>query len=251
MLTYELTLYSPVIFFYPDCKADVPRTEAGAIDYSKDFFGKPSFLTVSGQLNVEAFSCSMSDVYTFGPTFRAENSQTARHLAEFHMIEPEMAFAELNDAMDNAERFVHLYGQLQSVVPRGCPETPVRLQRAPRRSDAPEDPSMLGGTLGAETDVLVVVDPAELPRTYASVDILSEQVGDASYRVSTGTASSSSEATTGNPAASTASLLPPTWGEAMRQAAAGLAARVTFGDSLSTSCHTAPAPVAQRRAQGA
>jgi asparaginyl-tRNA synthetase len=72
-------------------------------DYSKDFFGKPAFLTVSGQLCGETYACALGDVYTFGPTFRAENSQTTRHLAEFHMVEPEMAFADLPAAMDNAE----------------------------------------------------------------------------------------------------------------------------------------------------
>jgi asparaginyl-tRNA synthetase len=75
-------------------------------DFSKDFFAKPSYLTVSGQLSAETYACSMGDVYTFGPTFRAELSQTTRHLAEFHMIEPEMAFADLHDAMDNAEKMV-------------------------------------------------------------------------------------------------------------------------------------------------
>jgi asparaginyl-tRNA synthetase len=78
----------------------------GAIDFGQDFFKKPSFLTVSGQLNVECFSCSMSDVYTFGPTFRAEDSHTSRHLAEFWMIEPEIAFADLNDNMRLAEDYL-------------------------------------------------------------------------------------------------------------------------------------------------
>lgn len=82
------------------------KTPEGKIDYSKDFFGKPTFLTVSGQLNGEAYASALSDVYTFGPTFRAENSNTSRHLAEFWMIEPEMAFAELNDNMDNAESYL-------------------------------------------------------------------------------------------------------------------------------------------------
>ena len=72
-------------------QGDLPRTPAGAIDYSKDFFGQQSYLTVSGQLQVESFACSMTNVYTFGPTFRAENSNTNRHLAEFWMIEPEIA----------------------------------------------------------------------------------------------------------------------------------------------------------------
>ncbi|TIE15091.1 asparagine--tRNA ligase, partial [Legionella pneumophila] len=69
----------------------------GQIDFSKDFFGRETFLTVSGQLNVEAYCMAMSKVYTFGPTFRAENSNTSRHLAEFWMIEPEIAFANLED----------------------------------------------------------------------------------------------------------------------------------------------------------
>jgi len=72
-------------------------------DYSQDFFGKPAFLTVSGQLSAETHACALGDVYTFGPTFRAENSQTTRHLAEFQMLEPEMAFADLESAMRNAE----------------------------------------------------------------------------------------------------------------------------------------------------
>ena len=76
---------------YADPPLQVPRTAAGAIDYSRDFFKRPAMLTVSGQLQVESFAVSMSDVYTFGPTFRAEDSHTARHLAEFWMIEPEIA----------------------------------------------------------------------------------------------------------------------------------------------------------------
>ena len=83
-----------------------PRTEDGKIDYSQDFFGKSTNLTVSGQLNCENFAMAFGDVYTFGPTFRAENSNTQRHAAEFWMIEPEMAFADLNDYMDTAEAMV-------------------------------------------------------------------------------------------------------------------------------------------------
>ncbi|MEZ6143140.1 MAG: asparagine--tRNA ligase [Zavarzinella sp.] len=83
-----------------------PPLEDGKVDYSKDFFHKPAFLTVSGQLQVEAFACSLSKVYTFGPTFRAENSNTPRHLAEFWMIEPEMAFYDLQDNMSLAEAFL-------------------------------------------------------------------------------------------------------------------------------------------------
>lgn len=82
---------------------NVPKTEDGAVDYSKDFFGKSTNLTVSGQLNVETFCMAFRNVYTFGPTFRAENSNTTRHAAEFWMIEPEIAFADLNDDMDLAE----------------------------------------------------------------------------------------------------------------------------------------------------
>jgi asparaginyl-tRNA synthetase len=83
-----------------------PRTATGGVDYAQDFFGEPTFLTVSGQLNAEIYALSHSDVYTFGPTFRAENSNTSRHLAEFWMIEPEMAFADLNDDMNVAESYV-------------------------------------------------------------------------------------------------------------------------------------------------
>lgn len=83
--------------------ANLPRTDKGAVDHSKDFFGKDAFLTVSGQLNVEAYCLALSKVYTFGPTFRAENSQTSRHLAEFWMIEPEIAFADLSADADLAE----------------------------------------------------------------------------------------------------------------------------------------------------
>jgi asparaginyl-tRNA synthetase len=83
-----------------------PRDEKGVIDYSKDFFGKPTYLTVSGQLNGEAYACALSDIYTFGPTFRAEPSTTTRHLAEFWMIEPEMAFADLQDDMSCAESYI-------------------------------------------------------------------------------------------------------------------------------------------------
>ena len=80
--------------------------EKKTADFTQDFFGKPAYLTVSGQLNAEAMACALSDVYTFGPTFRAENSNTSRHLAEFWMIEPEMAFADLNTNMDCAEDFL-------------------------------------------------------------------------------------------------------------------------------------------------
>ena len=83
---------------------DGPQT--GGVDYAQDFFGKPAFLTVSGQLEAEIFALSFSNVYTFGPTFRAENSNTPRHLAEFWMIEPEMAFCDLDGNMPLAESFL-------------------------------------------------------------------------------------------------------------------------------------------------
>jgi asparaginyl-tRNA synthetase len=84
----------------------LPRNDKGEIDYTKDFFARPTYLTVSGQLEAEIFACALGKVYTFGPTFRAENSNTSRHLAEFWMVEPEMAFYELSDNMDLAEAFL-------------------------------------------------------------------------------------------------------------------------------------------------
>ncbi len=83
-----------------------PKNENGQIDYSQDFFGKPTYLTVSGQLNAESYALAHSNVYTFGPTFRAENSNTSRHLAEFWMLEPEMAFADLRDTTELAEAYL-------------------------------------------------------------------------------------------------------------------------------------------------
>ena len=85
---------------------NVPKTKDGKVDYSQDFFGKEARLTVSGQLNGEMYAMALGDIYTFGPTFRAENSNTTRHAAEFWMIEPEMAFADINDDMDLAEDMV-------------------------------------------------------------------------------------------------------------------------------------------------
>ena len=96
-----------------------PRTEDGAIDFTQDFFGKPANLTVSGQLNAENFAMAFGDVYTFGPTFRAENSNTQRHAAEFWMIEPEMAFCDLAGDMDVAEAMIkHI---IRTVVEK-CPQ---------------------------------------------------------------------------------------------------------------------------------
>ncbi len=85
---------------------ELPRTEDGKVDYSKDFFNKQTNLTVSGQLNGETFACAFRNIYTFGPTFRAENSNTTRHAAEFWMIEPEIAFADLQDDMQLAEDMI-------------------------------------------------------------------------------------------------------------------------------------------------
>ncbi|WP_376695183.1 asparagine--tRNA ligase [Wenzhouxiangella sp. EGI_FJ10305] len=85
---------------------NLPHTDNGKVDFGEDFFGREAFLTVSGQLNVEAYCLAMSKVYTFGPTFRAENSNTARHLAEFWMVEPEIAFADLDDLADLSEQFL-------------------------------------------------------------------------------------------------------------------------------------------------
>lgn len=84
----------------------LPKNKDGSIDYTQDFFGKRAYLTVSGQLNGEIMACAVNDIYTFGPTFRAENSNTSRHLAEFWMVEPELAFADLNDDMDCAEAYL-------------------------------------------------------------------------------------------------------------------------------------------------
>lgn len=93
--------------------ANLPRLENGAVDYSQDFFGKPAHLTVSGQLNVETYATALTRVYTFGPTFRAENSNTRRHLSEFWMIEPEIAFADLQDDAELAWAFIqHIFKAL-------------------------------------------------------------------------------------------------------------------------------------------
>jgi asparaginyl-tRNA synthetase len=86
--------------------ANIPKTESGKVDYSQDFFGKPAYLTVSGQLQAEVMAMALQNVYTFGPTFRAENSNTSRHLAEFWMIEPEMAFCDLEGDQNLAEEFL-------------------------------------------------------------------------------------------------------------------------------------------------
>ncbi len=98
---------------------DIPKNKAGDIDFSQDFFGKPTHLTVSGQLNAETFAQSFCNVYTFGPTFRAENSNTVKHAAEFWMVEPEICFADLSDDMDLAEEMIKYIFQY---VLDTCPE---------------------------------------------------------------------------------------------------------------------------------
>jgi len=96
-----------------------PPKQDGRIDFHQDFFERPTFLTVSGQLEGETYACALGKIYTFGPTFRAENSNTTRHLAEFWMVEPEMAFFDLNDNMDLAERFLK---SIFAAVLEQCPE---------------------------------------------------------------------------------------------------------------------------------
>ncbi len=98
---------------------NMPKTEDGMVDFSQDFFGKPSHLTVSGQLNGETYASAFRNVYTFGPTFRAENSNTVKHAAEFWMIEPEICFADLKDDMDLAEDMIKY---IFSYVLENCPE---------------------------------------------------------------------------------------------------------------------------------
>jgi len=120
-----------------------PRRADGAVDYERDFFGRRAALTVSGQLEGETYACAMGDIYTFGPTFRAENSNTRRHLAEFWMIEPEMAFAELDDDAELAEAF--LRDLFQAVLRDGADDLhffdrrvlPGVLARLERLADAP------------------------------------------------------------------------------------------------------------------
>ena len=98
---------------------DLPRTPEGEVDYAQDFFGRRASLTVSGQLSAETYACALTNVYTFGPTFRAENSNTARHLAEFWMVEPEMAFCDIEGDMDLAEAYVRA---LMRAALERCPD---------------------------------------------------------------------------------------------------------------------------------
>jgi asparaginyl-tRNA synthetase len=123
--------------------ANMPLDDQGNIDFNQDFFGRETFLTVSGQLNVEGYCLALSKVYTFGPTFRAENSNTSRHLAEFWMIEPEIAFADLDDLADLAEDFLKY---IFAAVLEECPDDmaffekriePQAIERLQRFMEAP------------------------------------------------------------------------------------------------------------------
>ena len=111
--------------------ANLPRDDSGRVDFSQDFFGRESYLTVSGQLNVECYCLALSKVYTFGPTFRAENSNTSRHLAEFWMIEPEIAFGDLTDLADLAEDFLKYV--LQAVLNERSDDMAFFAQRIEKR----------------------------------------------------------------------------------------------------------------------
>ncbi len=135
--------------------AKVPKA-GPAVDFAQDFFDRPAFLTVSGQLEAEIFACALGKVYTFGPTFRAENSNTSRHLAEFWMIEPEMAFFELTDNMDLAERFLK---RIFRDVLSQCPDDM-------QFFNAQIEPTVL-----ATLESIVATDFVRLPYTEA-VDIL-------------------------------------------------------------------------------
>ena len=110
--------------------ANLPRTPDGKVDFAQDFFGREAFLTVSGQLNVEAYCLALSKVYTFGPTFRAENSNTSRHLAEFWMVEPEIAFADLHDDANLAEALLkHILKTLLAERPEDMAFFDERIER--------------------------------------------------------------------------------------------------------------------------
>jgi asparaginyl-tRNA synthetase len=133
----------------------LPRDDKGDVDLSRDFFGRSTYLTVSGQLEAEIFACALGKVYTFGPTFRAENSNTTRHLAEFWMVEPEMAFYDLNDNMDLAEAFLK---RLCRDVLEKCPED---MQFFKDRID-PSAISTLEGIVGSSFVRLSYTEAVEL-----------------------------------------------------------------------------------------
>jgi asparaginyl-tRNA synthetase len=138
-----------------------PRTAGGEIDWGEDFFGRPTFLTVSGQLEAETYACALDRVYTFGPTFRAENSNTRRHLAEFWMIEPEMAFADLADDADLAEDYVRY---LCRYVLDHCAEDLAFFERRVQ----PQLMPMLAGVAGSDfhrityTEAIAVLEKADV-----------------------------------------------------------------------------------------
>ena len=131
----------------PTSVGGIRRLQDGqAIDYSADFFGKPAYLTVSGQLNGEYYACALSNIYTFGPTFRAEDSHTSRHLAEFWMIEPEMAFCALEDDMACAEDYVRHC--CRHVVAACAPDLAFLEQRCVRAAAAPRPSACLDLSIG-------------------------------------------------------------------------------------------------------
>ncbi len=152
------------------------RTERGEIDWSKDFFGKHTHLTVSGQLQGEFLALSLGDIYTFGPTFRAENSNTTRHLAEFWMIEPEMAFADLEDDMQLAEDFIR---SLCKVAVNKCPDELAFLSDM-YKGMTPDEISRLGDTSFARmtyTDAIKELEKASVKFEFPvkwGVDLQSE-----------------------------------------------------------------------------
>ena len=148
-----------------------PRTPDGKVDYSKDFFGKKTSLTVSGQLNAENFAMAFGDVYTFGPTFRAENSNTPRHAAEFWMIEPEIAFADLADEMDLSEAMVK---SVIAYVLETCPDEMAFFNQ------------FFDKTLLERLNALVNSDFARVSYTEA-VEILSKHNDSFQYKVEWGT----------------------------------------------------------------
>ena len=109
---------------------NLPKNEDGSVNYAEDFFGKPTSLTVSGQLNAECFALAFGNVYTFGPTFRAERSNTQRHAAEFWMMEPEMAFADLEDDMEIAEAMIkHVVRHVMATLPSSTSSSTTRCSR--------------------------------------------------------------------------------------------------------------------------
>ena len=139
-----------------------PHDEAGAVAWEQDFFGRPTFLTVSGQLEAETYACALDRVYTFGPTFRAENSNTRRHLAEFWMIEPEMAFADLADDADLAEDYVRY---LCRYVLDHCPDDLAFFEQRVQ----PGLVAMLEGVAGSDfhrltyTQAIALLEKADVP----------------------------------------------------------------------------------------